>query len=124
MRKASIAVAVLGVLLLVAAVVTKWAVAPSMVKLPSDTDVTRTYAGTASTLLNPGAIASGSTTNALLQNVPVVATHRTEVLDSNSDSSLVSDVHTLSVSGNPVGSATYRYAVDRTDLGRGSGFSN
>src|SRR3954447_11551676 len=116
MRRALIVVGALGVALLVSAAVVRWIVAPMVVKLPGDTDITRTFAGTAQTLLNPAAVASGDTNSALLRNVPIVATHRTEVLESHSSSSLISDVHALSANGAPVLSSTYRYAVDRKDM--------
>src|SRR3954453_2398088 len=116
MRKASIAAAFLGVVLLITGVVIKWVVAPMTVKLPGNTDITRTYVGTAAVLLNPTALASGDTANALARNVPIVATHRTDVLESTSDSSLISDVHALAVNGQQVSSSTYRYAVDRKNM--------
>src|SRR4051794_27225876 len=102
MRKASIAIGALGVLLLIAAVVVRWVVAPAMVKLPDTTDETRTFVGTASALLNPTALASGATSNVVLRNVPVQATHQTKVLESTSGSSLIEDKHALSAAGTTV----------------------
>ena len=124
MRKASILASVVGIALVVAAVVIRWGVAPAMVKLPGNTDTTRTYSGTAATLLNPTAIATGDATHALAHDVPIVATHHDKVLKSHSGSSLVADTKTLTAAGAQLSSSTYNYAVDRKDMGRGSGFNN
>src|SRR3954471_2949334 len=122
MRKLPIIAAGVGVVLIVGAGFAKWTVADHLVKLPDDTDITRTFAGTATTLLNPSALASGNTSVAVLHNVPIVATHRSKVLESTSASSLLADTHSLSAAGAPVSSSTYNYAIDRTDMGRGSGY--
>src|SRR5436190_1193077 len=72
MRKWSIISGVVGIVLVVAALIVAYAVAPAVVKLPSDTNVTRTFAGTASTLLNPSAVATGNASQAILHNVPII----------------------------------------------------
>jgi hypothetical protein len=123
MRKLAIAASAVGVVLVIAAVVVRYAVAPAVIKLPSDTNLTRSYGGTATALLNPAALASGSTTNVLLHNVPIVASHTTKVLKSNSDNALIADTHALTAAGAPVSSSTFQYAVNRKTMERGSGFS-
>jgi hypothetical protein len=123
MRKMPIIVAGLGIVSIVGAGFAKWPVADRLVKLPDDTNVTRTFSGNATTLLNPPALASGNTSQAVLHNVPIVATHQTKVLRSHSHSALIADTKSLSAAGAPVSSSTYNYAVDRKDMARGSGFT-
>jgi hypothetical protein len=112
----------LGVLLLVSAAIVRFAVAPAKAVLPSDTDTTRTYGGTAATLFNPAALTQGGP--ALLTNVPITATHRDQVLGTKGDNALVADTKTVIVNNSPVSSVAYRYAIDRKNLGAGSGFAD
>src|SRR4051812_36399659 len=99
MRKWSIVSGVVGIVLITGALVCAYAVAPAVVKLPGDTNISRTFAGTASSLLNPAAIASGNTSQAILHNVPIIATHKTDVLDTTSSSAKIADTKTLSAAG-------------------------
>lgn len=123
MRKwVSVAAMFTGLLLVLAAGIVRWVVAPNVAVLPSDTDTTRTYTGTATTLLNANALTSSADGPALLHQVPVTLSHRTRVLDTRGDDALVADSGTIVAAGSPVGGFHYRYAVDRTEMGRGSGF--
>src|SRR2546421_13091609 len=121
MRKASIAALIVGLALVVAGGVVRWGVAPTIIKLPGNTDTTRTYAGTAATLLNPIAVSTGDTAHALLHNVPIVATHHTKVLKTNSGNALIADTHALSVAGTPASTSTFNYTVNRKNMARGHG---
>ena len=112
----------LGVLVLISAAVVRFAVAPAKAVLPSDTDTTRNYTGTAATLFNAAALTQGG--SPLLTGVPISVVHRTQVLDTKGGNALVSDSKAVLANKTPVASVDYRYAVDRTDLGAGSGFSN
>lgn len=123
MRKAlSIIGIVLGLLLVLAAVGLKWIGAPALAVLPADTDTTRTYSGTAAALLNPAAIAAPGSGPIVLRGVPITVTHHTKVLGTKGSNALVSDAKSVQTGGTPVAAADYRYAVDRTDLDRGSGY--
>lgn len=113
-----------GVLLLLAAGGVRWIAAPKLAVLPGDTDTTRTYTGTAATLLNAKALTSADAGPVLLKDVPIKLTHRTKVLATKGDNALVSDAGTVTAAGSPVAAFDYRYAVDRTDMGPGSGFDN
>jgi hypothetical protein len=124
MRKWSIVSGVVGIVLIVGALITAYVVAPAVVKLPGNTNISRTYAGTAASLLNPAAIASGNVNQALLHNVPIVATHKTDVLDTTSSNAKIADTKTLSAAGQQLSSSTFNYAVNRKNMGRGSGFSD
>jgi hypothetical protein len=121
-RKLAIVGVVLGVLLAVGAGLIRWVAAPALAVLPGDTDTTRTYEGKAAVLLNAAALTSGG--QVLLTDVPITVTHRTRVLDTDGDNALVSDARTVKAGGNEVAGVVYRYAVNRTDLGRGSGFDD
>ena len=110
------ALAVIGVLCLVAAAVLAWVVVPNRKQLPADTDTTRTFDGTARALLNPTAVATGDTRNALLTNVPVTAERTVKVNATDGDTAQVTDTRTVAANGQPVGQTEVTYAVDRTTL--------
>lgn len=110
-----------GLVLIASAGLMRWVVAPKLAVLPGDTDTTRTYTGSAATLFNAQALTSGGPV--LLHHVPVTMTHRTRVLDTNGNNALIADSGTVMANGSPVGGFHYRYAVDRTDMGPGTGFS-
>jgi DUF3068 family protein len=119
----SVAAIVLGLVLLAGAAVVRWSVAPSQAVLPSDTNTTTTYTGTAATLLNVNALHVPSA-QALLANVPITTTHTTKVLATKGSNALVSDGGKLKVNGSAVAGYEYRYAVNRTSMDRGSGYPN
>lgn len=106
-----------GVVLLAAAAILYWVVVPGQAKLPSDTNTTRNYDGTAKVLVNPQALAAGDRANAIVSNVPVKATTTVDVLASTDSASQVSDKRTLSTAtGQAIGATSNTYAVDRKSL--------
>jgi hypothetical protein len=124
MRKVlSLTAVVLGVGLVAGAVVIRFVVAPSQAVLPSDTDSTRTYTGTAATLFNASALTTPGTP-VLLKDVPITAKHQTKVLATKGDNALVADSGSVNVAGAPLAGFDYRYAVNRTSMGPGSGYPN
>jgi hypothetical protein len=124
MRKfLSVAAVVLGLVLIAGAAVVRWTVAPSQAVLPSDTNTTTTYTGTAAALFNPAALTTPGA-KALLAKVPITTTHTTKVLATKGKNALVSDSGKLNAGGSQVGGFDYRYAVNRTDMGPGSGYPN
>jgi hypothetical protein len=122
-RFLSVAAVALGLVLIAGAAVVRWTVAPSQAVLPSDTNTTTTYTGTAAALFNAAALTTPGA-KALITNVPITTTHTTKVLDTKGKNALVSDAGKLKVAGATVGGFDYRYAVNRTTMGRGSGFPN
>ncbi|MEO6886395.1 MAG: porin PorA family protein [Jatrophihabitantaceae bacterium] len=112
----------LGLALLLSAGVVRWIIAPNDAVLPSNTNTTRAYAGTAAVLFNPAALTTGSGP-VLLTNVPVTVAHQTKVLATSGGNALVSDAKTIKAAGSTVAAVDYRYSVDRTNLGQGSHFS-
>lgn len=121
-RLAPVITVALGVLLVLVSAGVRWIAAPHLAVLPSDTDTTRVYTGTASTLFNAKALTSPAAGPVLLQKVPISVTHRTKVLQTKGGNALVADSGSVTAAGSSVGGFDYRYAVDRTDMGRGSGF--
>jgi hypothetical protein len=117
-------VVALGVVLLLAAAGVRWIAAPHLAVLPSDTNTTRTYTGTAATLLNAKALTSADAGPLLLTDVAVTLPHTTKVLQTKGDNALVSDAGTIVADGSTVAGYSYRYAVNRTSMERGTGFSN
>ncbi len=124
MRKfLSVAAVVLGLVLIAGAAVVRWTVAPSQAVLPSDTNTTTTYTGTAAALFNAAALTTPGA-KVLVANVPITTTHTTKVLGTKGKNALVSDGGKLKLAGTTVGGFQYRYAVNRTSMGRGSGYPN
>ena len=124
MRKLlSIAAVVIGVVLIVGAAVIRWAVAPAEAVLPSDTNSTRNYTGTATTLFNQAALTKPGLP-ILLKNVPIAVTHTTKVLGTKGSNALVSDAGSVLVANQAVAGFSYRYAVNRTSMQLGSGYSD
>ena len=114
----------LGVVSLLGAAGVYWVAAPRLAVLPSDTNTTRTYTGTAATLFNAAALTSATAGPILLTDVPVTLPHTTKVLQTKGDNALVSDAGSVVAAGQTVASYNYRYAVNRTSMGPGSGFTN
>jgi hypothetical protein len=108
---------VLGVVLLAGAAVLHWAVVPAVAKLPSDLNKSSNYDGTAKVLVNPAALGPGGAANPISTNVPVTASRQVQVLASTGSAAEVSDKRTLNTAaGQPIGSTTHTYAVDRKSL--------
>jgi hypothetical protein len=115
--KVAVALAAVGALCLIAAAALVWVVLPNQARLPADTNVTRTFDGTAKLLLNPTALAAGDLTKVLLRDVPVTAERTVKTLDSDGDVARVSDTRTLrTADGTDLGGSEAAYAVDRTSL--------
>ncbi len=112
-----IGLVVLGVLSLAAAAVLAWVVVPDRKQMPSDTDTTRQFTGTAKVLLNPQALAAGDPRGALLTNVPITAQRTVKAVATDGDSAQVSDTRVLSTAdGQRLGGTEATYAVDRKSL--------
>jgi len=115
---------VVGLLLLVAAPVLRWGVAPAVTVLPGDTDTMRVYTGMASTVINPSVARGTLFGPALLHDQPVTVQHRVTVNDTSGNDALVAERKTVSIPGTTVANVNHSYAVDRTSLGRGGSFDN
>jgi hypothetical protein len=58
----------------------------------------------------------------LLKNLPIEATHTTKVLGTKGKNALVADSGSVRAAGAAVANFDYRYAVNRTTMGPGSGY--
>ena len=121
MRRAGIALAAAGVLMLIAAAVLRFAVTPAAEQLPSDLDETVTYTGTVTTVG-----LSADTGGVGVTNVPVTAKRTVKVLQTDGDRARVSDTTTMTSTAGAVppslARSEYFYAVDRTSLKASTSF--
>ena len=115
---------VIGVLLIAAAPVVRWGVAPAVTKLPGNTDTIRTYTGTAATVINPSLLTGTLFGPALLHNQPVTVIHHVKVLKTTGNNALVTENKKVTLQNHAIADVTHRYAVDRKTIDRGSGFSD
>lgn len=122
-RISGIVLLLVGILLVAAAGVVRWAVAPAVTVLPSDTNTTRVYTGTAASALNPTLLTGKLSGPAILKNLPATVTHTVKVVDTTAHNALVTDRKAVSVAGQKIADYTDRYAVDRKNMGHGTGFS-
>ena len=105
--------AVLGLVLMVGAGVVRWAVAPAMSKLPSDTQTTRLYAGQAASFVNPTFATTVPSGPGVLHDVAIAVRHTTTVVDTTANNALVADRRVITLSDGVAADLSYRYAVDR-----------
>jgi hypothetical protein len=111
-----IPLALLGILGLALAAILAWGVAPSRKQLPEDLNTTRDLTGTANALLNTQALQSGTVAGALVTNQPVTAQDQVRILETSGTAARIENVRTLMTDGQPLGSTTNTYAVDRRSL--------
>ena len=116
MRKVSGVVAVIvGLLLVTAAPVVHWVVAPRVTVLPSDTHAVRVFAGTAEVVANPTAtgVMFGP---GIMRDVPITILLEAKVLDTAEGSALVRENRHLAIPSYTVADLTYAYSVDRKSI--------
>ncbi|MBF6148889.1 DUF3068 domain-containing protein [Nocardia nova] len=114
-RRSSKILIALGILLIAAAAVVRFAIVPSVSKLPTSLDVTNHYEGTG-TLLNPQALQSGDTAHALASNVPVTIDRHTYVSETHGNTAIVHDDFTVRAPGGIAMPSNHTYAVDRKTM--------
>jgi uncharacterized membrane protein len=113
-RRSSIALAVIGIILIVLGVLVRSVVVPVATKLPGSTDLSVTYTGTA-TLLNSSALQSGDTKNVIATNVPTTVDRQLKVTGIQGDTAIVSDDLTIHA-GSQTLPSDHTYALNRTTL--------
>ena len=116
MRKVSGVVAVIvGLLLVTAAPVVHWVVAPRVTVLPSDTHAVRVFAGTAEVVANPTAtgVMFGP---GIIRDVPITILLEAKVLDTAEGSVLVRENRHLAIPSYTVADLAYAYSVDRKSI--------
>jgi hypothetical protein len=112
----------IGLVLVAAAALVSWVVAPRMAMLPDDTDVVRVYAGTASVMVNPTSLTGTTFGPGVLRDVPITLRHHTQVVKTDGDTALVSDQRAVDIPGFTVADFTYRFAVNRESMLPATGF--
>lgn len=113
-RRSSIVLASIGVVLIVLGVLVRLVVVPVATKLPGSTNLSVTYSGT-STLLNGSALQSGDTKNVIAANVPTSVDRRLKVTGIYGDTAIVSDDLTIHA-GSQTLPSDHTYALNRTTL--------
>ncbi|MGA5884680.1 porin PorA family protein [Streptomyces cellulosae] len=111
LRRSSIVLITIAVILAAVAAVLRFIVAPNATKLPEDADQTVHYAGKAA-MLDAGALQSGDTANALKTDIPVTVDRRVRVTSTHGDTAVLQDVMTVHV-GKQTLPSSKTYAVDR-----------
>lgn len=111
MRRSSIVLGLLGVLLVAAAAIVRFVVVPTTTALPSDLDVNVHYAGKGS-LLNAAALATGDVANALVKDIDVTIDRHVFVSKTDGDTAVVHDDSTLTAGGQKLAD-NHTYAINR-----------
>jgi hypothetical protein len=108
-------VLLLGLLLVAAGLVLKFAVLPMMAVWPDDVDSTRTYEGTLVTMLNPAALQTMDLTTLFLENVPITVNRHVTTEQVEGNKALVLEAATMfGPDGNPIQPTLESwYTIDR-----------
>jgi len=118
-----VALAILGVVLLVGSGVLRFAVLPAVSKLPTDSNTTNVYAGTARVLLNQAALAPGSKAPIMLYDIPLRIDETVRVLKANGSLAVVDYRTTETAGGAALPVMDDRYVVNRSTLAASTGLS-
>ncbi|AJE80429.1 hypothetical protein SLNWT_0053 [Streptomyces albus] len=114
LRRSSVVLAVIAVVLIALAVLVRVVLVPNVSRLPDDTDIPISYAGTG-TLLNAEALRSGDTAHAMESNIAVTLDRRVHVVSTKDDVAVVKDDLTLHAGSVSVPNK-HVYALDRTTM--------
>jgi hypothetical protein len=113
-RRSSIVLATVGIVVIVLGVVLRFVVVPIATQLPASTKLGITYSGTA-TLLNSQALQSGDIKNVIATNVPITIDRLVKVTSTHGDTAVVSDNLTIHAGSESLPSP-HDYALNRTSL--------
>jgi Porin PorA len=117
MRKTAIYLAVVGVVFLVAAGLLAFWITPQFAaRLPSSSNTTRTYGGQIAVVVIPTALQQGNLAGAIKRGLPETVNRHVQVLQTSGNTALVSDTIKATTSGQPVGTISSQYALDRHSL--------
>ncbi|NUP46905.1 MAG: DUF3068 domain-containing protein [Catenulispora sp.] len=114
-RRSAVVLGVCGVVVVAIGALFEPVVYPSVSKLPSNTDMTVHYSGTAS-LIDQAAAAKGDLLGAFKSGVPVTLDRRIHATSTSGNTSIVGDDQTLKISGMPPLPDNHVYALDRKTL--------
>ncbi|HEV2638784.1 MAG TPA: porin PorA family protein [Actinocrinis sp.] len=116
MRRSTIVMLVVGVLLLTASAATRFLAYPALDQLPANFDRTAVYSGTGS-FLNPTALQDGDAANALLLNQDVAVDRHVKVTSTHDSTAVVEDDITGKITnGTTVLSLDHTWAIDRKTM--------
>ena len=113
-RRSSVVLFLVGIVLIVAAVLLKYVVVPIATKLPGSTNLGITYLGKA-TMLNGTALQAGDTAHVMAANVPITVDRRVKVTSTHGDTAIVSDTLVIHA-GSQTLPISHTFALDRTSL--------
>ncbi|MGY4101842.1 porin PorA family protein [Nocardia sp. R16R-3T] len=113
-RKSSVVMLLLGTLLVVGAVVVRFAVLPLITKLPDDLSQSQKYEGTMQAL-NARAFASGDLANLLTPVVPITADRSLTVDAVDGDTAIVTSKAVITLPDSSTQNDVHTYAVSRID---------
>lgn len=111
LTRASVALAVVGVLLIVAAAVIRFVVVPSVTQLPEDLDVTLEFEGTYNGI-NP-AVLSGGASQVLAEDVPIEASRNVTAVESDGGTEIVRRTDERTVGDGEPAATEVLFNVDR-----------
>lgn len=103
------ALAIVGIVLVVAGLVVMLAIVPGMKKMPADTDTTRDYEGTMAVMLNPADFT-------FKKDLPITLQRHFFVVATDGDVALVKEERAMLSGGQPLQQVVSHYAVDRTTM--------
>src|SRR3954452_7870147 len=112
----------LGLVLVAAAALVSWVIAPKLTVLPSDTNTLRVYGGNAAMLVNPTSLSGTTYGPGVLRDVPVTLWHHTKIVRTDGNDAVVDDERSVHISGFTVADFTYQFAVDRKSMGASNAF--
>src|SRR5437762_1196338 len=93
-RRSSIIVGAVGVVLVIGAMLVRFAVVPAVSKLPSNTNLSIQYVGTG-TVLNADALKDGDTAHVLASGVPMTLDRHIKVTSTRGNTAVIADDLTL-----------------------------
>lgn len=117
-RRSAVVLGVCGLVVAVVGVVFEPVAGPMVSKLPTNTDLTVHYSGTAS-VIDQTAVAGGDLLGAFKNNVPATLDRRIHVISTSGNISIVGDDQTLKITGMPPLPDNHVYALDRKTLEAG-----
>jgi cytoskeletal protein RodZ len=113
-RRSSIVLGAVGIVLVVLALLVWFVVVPVATQLPASTDLKVTYSGTG-TLLNASALQSGDTKDVIAANVPIIVDRELKVTSVHGGTAIVADNLTIHA-GTQTLPSDHTYALDRTTM--------
>ncbi|MFC6013390.1 porin PorA family protein [Nocardia lasii] len=115
-RKSALVFALLGAVLVIGAVVLRFVIVPSSMKLPADLNSFQKYAGTTQAL-NGQALAAGDLANLLTPALPITADTGVVVNAVDGDTAIVTRSAAITMPDGSIQNDVHTYAVSRVDYG-------